>query len=148
MGAQQQRVGIIGLGNMGGRIARRIVAAGHRPLGYDLDPERASSAGVAAAASVAALGREEVLRGLGWLFETFSARVHHMGPSGAGHTAKLLNNFLNGVSLAASAEVMVAARRAGLDLGTFLDVVNSSSGANYATRSRFPSIIRGDYLEG
>ena len=36
---------------------------------------------------------------------------------GSGHVAKLLNNFLNGVSLAATAEVMVAARAAGLDLG-------------------------------
>jgi 3-hydroxyisobutyrate dehydrogenase-like beta-hydroxyacid dehydrogenase len=71
-----------------------------------------------------------------------------MGSSGSGHTAKLLNNFLNGVSLAATAEVMVAARKAGLDLRTFLDVVNHSSGVNFASLNRFPSIIEGDYLEG
>ena len=71
-----------------------------------------------------------------------------MGASGSGHTAKLLNNFLNGVSLAATAEVMVAARKAGLDLRTFLDVVNHSSGVNFATLNRFPRIIEGDYLEG
>ena len=33
--------------------------------------------------------------------ETFSSRVYHMGAPGSGHVAKLLNNFLNGVSLAA-----------------------------------------------
>ena len=71
-----------------------------------------------------------------------------MGASGAGHTAKLLNNFLNGISLAATAEVMVAARKAGLDLRTFLDVLNNSSGVNFATLSRFPHIVEGDYLEG
>ena len=71
-----------------------------------------------------------------------------MGASGAGHTAKLLNNFLNGVSLAATAEVLVAARKAGLDLRTFLDVVNHSSGVNFATLNRFPHIVEGDYLEG
>ena len=71
-----------------------------------------------------------------------------MGESGAGHTAKLLNNFLNGVSLAATAEVLVAARKAGLDLRTFLDVVNHSSGVNFATLNRFPHIVEGDYLEG
>ena len=43
---------------------------------------------------------------------------------------------------------MVAARRAGLDLATFLDVVNHSSGVTFASLNRFPSIIRGDYLEG
>jgi 3-hydroxyisobutyrate dehydrogenase len=225
-------VGVVGLGNMGGRIARRIVAGGHDVLGHDLDPGRAPAAGVRAAPTLADLvrgadvvllslpdspavesvvlgdggvlascrpgqvvvdlstaapsstvalharlagrgvelvdagisggaaaaergtltimagGSEEVVNGLAWLFETFSSRVSHMGPSGAGHTAKLLNNFLNGVSLAATAEVMVAARRAGLDLERFLDVVNHSSGVNFATLNRFPSIIRGDYLEG
>ena len=82
------------------------------------------------------------------ILETFSSRVYHMGPSGAGHVAKLLNNFLNGISLAATAEVMVAARKADLDLAQFLDVVNHSSGVNFATLNRFPRIVEGDYLEG
>jgi 3-hydroxyisobutyrate dehydrogenase len=43
---------------------------------------------------------------------------------------------------------MVAARKFGLNLATFLDVLNNSSGVNFATLNRFPSIIRGDYLEG
>ena len=51
-----------------------------------------------------------------------------MGASGAGHTTKILNNFLNAVSLAATAEVMVAARLAALDLGRVLEVINTSSG--------------------
>jgi 3-hydroxyisobutyrate dehydrogenase-like beta-hydroxyacid dehydrogenase len=61
---------------------------------------------------------------------------------------KLLNNFLNGISLAATAEVMVAARKAGLALEQLLDVLNTSTGVNFATLNRFPSIVRGDYLEG
>jgi 3-hydroxyisobutyrate dehydrogenase-like beta-hydroxyacid dehydrogenase len=71
-----------------------------------------------------------------------------MGDPGSGHVAKLLNNFLNGISLAATAEVMVAAKQAGLDLSQFLDVVNNSSGVNFATLNRFPRIVEGDYLEG
>ena len=82
------------------------------------------------------------------VLERFAAKIFHMGDSGAGHVAKLLNNFLNGVSLAATAEVMVAAKVSGLDLETFLDVLNASSGVNFATLNRFPHIIKGDYLEG
>jgi 3-hydroxyisobutyrate dehydrogenase-like beta-hydroxyacid dehydrogenase len=82
------------------------------------------------------------------ILERFAAKIVHMGDSGAGHITKLLNNFLNGISLAATAEVMVAAKRSGLDLETFLDVVNASSGVNYATLNRFPHIIKGNYLEG
>ena len=82
------------------------------------------------------------------ILERFAAKIFPMGESGAGHIAKLLNNFLNGISLAATAEVMVAAKLSGLDLETFLEVVNASSGVNFATLNRFPHIIKGDYLEG
>ncbi len=82
------------------------------------------------------------------VLEVFSSKIFHMGAIGSGHTTKLLNNFLNGVSLAATAEVMIAARRAGLDLHQVLDVVNSSSGVNFATLKRFPRIVDGDYMEG
>lgn len=226
------RVGVIGLGNMGGRITRRIVSAGRPVLGFDLDPGRASAVGAEPAASAAAVaeasdvvllslpdspivervvlgedgilgaaraglvvadlstsapsstvelhrllavhgtelvdagisggaaaaeagtltimagGSEAALGTIRPVLETFSGRIFHMGESGAGHTAKLLNNFLNGISLAATAEVMVAARKAGLELHTFLDVLNSSSGVNFATLNRFPRIVDGDYLEG
>jgi 3-hydroxyisobutyrate dehydrogenase-like beta-hydroxyacid dehydrogenase len=82
------------------------------------------------------------------LLAAFSAHVHHMGGSGTGHVAKVLNNFLNGVTLAATAEVMVAGKKAGLDLAQLLDVINSSSGVSFASLNRFPHIIKGDYLEG
>ena len=42
----------------------------------------------------------------------------------------------------------MAAKKAGLDLARVLDVINASSGVNFASRSRFPHIINGDYLEG
>lgn len=226
------KIGIVGLGNMGGRIARRLLAAGEPVLGYDLSTEAVVRSGATPAPSVGALvtevdavmlslpdsraveavvyGDEGILvhcresqivvdlgtsapsstarihgalagRGVEYLdagisggakaaeqgtltimaggspealervkpaLAHFAARVYHMGESGAGHTAKLLNNYLNGVSLAATAEVMVAARKAGLDLPTLLDVINHSSGVNFATLERFPRIVKGDYLEG
>jgi 3-hydroxyisobutyrate dehydrogenase len=80
--------------------------------------------------------------------DLFAAKIFHVGDSGAGHATKLLNNFLNAVSLASTAEVMVAAKKAGLDLRTVLEVFNAGSGINFATLNRFPHIIEGDYLEG
>jgi 3-hydroxyisobutyrate dehydrogenase-like beta-hydroxyacid dehydrogenase len=232
-GSRQGRaIGFIGLGNMGGRMTRRLVAAGFEVTGYDLRAGQAEAAGAAAAASPAAVcgGTDVVLlslpdsraveavvlgggglltvarpgqviidlstsapsstqriaaalaeRGTGyldagvsggsaaaekgtltimvggpaallesvrWVFAPIAAKVVLMGGSGAGHSTKLLNNFLNAVTLAATAEVMVAARKAGLDLAAVLDVINSSSGVSFASTSRFPHIIRGDYLEG
>jgi 3-hydroxyisobutyrate dehydrogenase-like beta-hydroxyacid dehydrogenase len=78
----------------------------------------------------------------------FATNVFHLGASGAGHTAKLLNNFLNAVALSATAEVMVAGKKAGLDLHLLLEVFNKSSGVNFATINRFPKMVDGDYLKG
>jgi 3-hydroxyisobutyrate dehydrogenase len=225
-------IGFIGLGNMGGRMTRRLIGAGHSVLGFDPAPGRAATAGAAPAASVSEVVRgsdcillslpdssviEAVVRGDGgvlaagrpgqvvidlstaapsssialhgelagreiefldagisggaaaaergtltvmvggsatalesvsWVLAPIASKVVHMGKPGSGHTTKVLNNFLNAVSLAATAEVMLAATKAGLDLGRLLDVINASSGVNFATQNRFPHIIRGDYLEG
>ena len=43
-------VGVVGLGNMGGRIARRLVDGGEDVVGFDLDAARAADAGARAAA--------------------------------------------------------------------------------------------------
>jgi 3-hydroxyisobutyrate dehydrogenase-like beta-hydroxyacid dehydrogenase len=98
--------------------------------------------------SIMAGGSEVAIDRVRPLLNSFSTNVYFMGAPGAGHCTKLLNNFLSAVGLAASAEAMVAARKAGLDLAKVLDVFNHSSGINFATINRFPAIIKGDYLEG
>jgi 3-hydroxyisobutyrate dehydrogenase len=224
--------GIVGLGNMGGRIAARMHASGQAVLGYDSNPQAGAARGIAAAGSLRELvgavevillslpdstvveaviaGEDGVLascrpgqivvdlstsspsstvalagelsqRGVAMLdagisggaaaaergtltimvggeaaaleqvrgvLSSFSERLFHMGASGSGHATKLLNNFLNAVTLAATAEVMVAARLAELDLPQVLEVINASSGVSFASLNRFPRIVEGDYLEG
>jgi 3-hydroxyisobutyrate dehydrogenase-like beta-hydroxyacid dehydrogenase len=93
-------------------------------------------------------GDEAALDRVRDVLASFATNVFYVGSSGAGHTTKLLNNFLNAVALSATAEVMVAAKKAGLDLETVLEVFNKSSGVNFATINRFPKIIKGDYLKG
>ena len=50
-------VAVIGLGNMGMAMLKRLIASGHRPRGWDLDPakrEAARQAGAEIAADLAA----------------------------------------------------------------------------------------------
>ena len=225
-------VGFVGVGNMGGRMTRRLIAAEHDVLAVDASPARVAECGARPAGSLAKLAAscdvimlslpdspviERVIRGddgllaaartgqvivdlstadpqstvrlhgdlaargvqfldagisggaaaadkgtltlmvggdasalatVRPLLDAFSAHVHHMGASGTGHVTKVLNNFLNGVTLAATAEVMVAGKKAGLDLAQLLEVINTSSGVSFASLNRFPRIITGDYLEG
>ena len=227
-----RRIGFIGLGNMGGRMTRRLVDHGHPVIGFDPVPGRAAQAGATPVASVAEVvggsdcillslpdssviesvvlgagglleaarpgqviadlstaapsstvrlhaalaarqidyldagisggaraaeqgtltvmvgGRAAALDAISGVFKPIASKVVYMGDSGAGHLTKVLNNFLNAVSLTATAEVMLAAKKAGLDLARVLEVINTSSGVNFATLNRFPHIIRGDYLEG
>jgi 3-hydroxyisobutyrate dehydrogenase-like beta-hydroxyacid dehydrogenase len=113
----------------------------------------AGISGGAAAAEKGALtlmvgGDADALDRVRGVLDQFATSIFHSGPSGAGHTTKLLNNFLNAIALSATAEVMVAGRKAGLDLATLLEVFNKSSGINFATINRFPKMITGDYLKG
>jgi len=226
------RIGFVGLGNMGGRMGRRIVDAGVPLAGFDLRAQNIVDAGATALSSPAAvmgesdvvllslpdstvvedvvfgeggllaaagegaivvdlstsapestrrIERELAAKGVSFLdagisggaaaaesgtltlmvggdeaslervrgtLDLFSSNIFYCGPSGSGHLVKILNNFLNAVSLSATAEMMVVAKKAGLDLAMVLDVVNASSGVNFATLNRFPKIIHGDYLKG
>lgn len=225
------KAAMVGLGNLGGRMAVRLREVGHDVTGFDVREDRAGELGLPAAASLAAaceagvvllslpsdaaiadvvLGAEGIRaqapegtivvdlstasptgsrerhatlaeRGIPFLdagvsggpaaaeagtltlmiggdpavldrvrpvLDGIGRRIFHLGEPGAGHAAKVVNNYLNGVNLAASAEAMVVGVRAGLDPRALLEVINASSGANWATENRFPSIVEGDYLEG
>ncbi len=59
-------LGFVGLGNMGGRMTRRLVGAGIRVVGYDTRAGQAASAGAVAAAALGDVcdGTEVVLLSL------------------------------------------------------------------------------------
>ena len=59
----------------------------------------------------------------------FCENVYHVGPPGAGHTLKLLNNFLALTQVAAIAEAFAVATRAGVPHAKLFEVV-SGGGVN------------------
>jgi len=74
-------------------------------------------------------------------------RVFHVGlEPGMAQTMKLLNNYLSGTALAATAEAMVFGAKAGLDPDMMVEVVNAGSGRNSASQDKFPrSILTGSF---
>jgi 3-hydroxyisobutyrate dehydrogenase-like beta-hydroxyacid dehydrogenase len=60
---------------------------------------------------------------------------------GAGQTMKLANNFLSGTAMVATSEAVVMGVKAGLDPAVMIDVINSGSGMNTASRDKFPRSI-------
>ena len=67
------------------------------------------------------------------LLQTMGAQLFETGGIGAGHATKALNNLIAATSFVATSEAMLAAKRFGLDLDTFVDVVNVSTGQNFMT---------------
>lgn len=74
-------------------------------------------------------GDPEVIKEIRPILECFAEAIVHAGGIGAGHTLKLINNFIALGTAAAVAEGIATAARAGVDMTALRDVV-SSGGAN------------------
>jgi 3-hydroxyisobutyrate dehydrogenase len=68
-------------------------------------------------------------------------RVVVVGPAGAGHALKALNNLLSATHLLASVEALRVGRRFGLDPDTMLDAINGSTGRSYSTEFKLPRFV-------
>jgi 3-hydroxyisobutyrate dehydrogenase-like beta-hydroxyacid dehydrogenase len=66
----------------------------------------------------------------------------YMGETpGAGQVAKLANNLLSLAAIAVTAEAMTLALKAGLDPARMIEVLNAGTGANSATRDKWPRAV-------
>lgn len=71
------------------------------------------------------------------LLDVMGRAVHHLGPLGAGHAMKCLNNTITAVTLLATAEGLAAGKRHGLDPAVMVDVLNDSTGGSWISRTQF-----------
>ena len=60
---------------------------------------------------------------------------------GAGQVAKLANNLLSLAAIATTAEAMTLGIKAGLDPARMIEVLNAGTGANSATRDKWPRAV-------
>lgn len=77
------------------------------------------------------------------LLRVLGERVLHVGPVGAGHALKALNNLMSATHLLVSSEALLAGIRFGLDPAVMLDVVNGSSGRSGSTETKWPRHVLG-----
>jgi putative dehydrogenase len=80
--------------------------------------------------------------------EGFSKHIFHLGPVGAGSTAKMVNQILVYCNLAASVEAMTLCRKAGADPQAVYDVICTAMGTSAIFASRVPKLIDGTYQSG
>lgn len=72
------------------------------------------------------------------LIDAMAGRVFHAGGAGSGQAAKIANNMMLGINLAALCEGSVLAARLGLDAKTFFEIASVSSGDSWALRNWYP----------
>lgn len=71
----------------------------------------------------------------------FSGKVEHVGPVGAAHALKAVNNALLAVNIQAAGEGLAALMKLGVKAGVALDVINASSGRSNVTENLFPERV-------
>ncbi|HUL69517.1 MAG TPA: NAD(P)-dependent oxidoreductase [Gemmatimonadales bacterium] len=121
------------------RIAQRLAMRG---VGFIDAPVSGGTNGAAAGTlTVMAGGAEaDVQRGRPYL-ESFATRIEHVGPVGAGHALKAINNSLLAVNILALAEGLAGLAKAGVAPRKALEVLNASSGRSFVSEVLVPERV-------
>ncbi len=80
------------------------------------------------------------------VLKAIAAKVYELGDEvGTGSKVKMINQLLAGVHIAAAAEAIALAIRAGADPRVVYEVISNSAGSSWMFQNRVPHILDGDY---
>lgn len=78
------------------------------------------------------------------LLETYSENIAYFGPPGAGHSAKLINNFITMGYAALITEGLAMCFRAGVNADNLYEVMAAGGADSGVLRKMVPPLLRGD----
>lgn len=134
----------------GATAATRAMAAEIAATGIELIDAPVSGGPLGAAAGTIAImvgGSDAQYARIEPILTVISPNVAHVGPLGAGHTLKALNNMMSAANRLLAFEAVGLAVANGIDAKLAVDVINKSSGRNNATVNVFPTHIFTDNFE-
>lgn len=68
--------------------------------------------------------------------------IFHLGPIGAGHTMKTVNNLATALTCLGTAEAMIIGKAHGLEPSSMIDVLNVSTGQSFVTSRKYgPQVV-------
>lgn len=79
------------------------------------------------------------------LLTIMGREIVHTGELGSASVLKVITNYLAGVSLVATGEAFMVAKKAGLDLGVAWDAIRISAGNSYTHETEAQMILSGVY---
>jgi len=117
-------------------------------IGFVDGPVSGGPKGAATATMTMVLGGSEAdVAAVEPILAVISAKRVHVGPVGAGHVTKIINNMLTGVHLLAASEAVRAAQASGVDPEKLVEALNGGSGRNSATLTNYPTWIFNDTFD-
>jgi len=93
-------------------------------------------------------GADDAMAACKPVFDAIAGAVTHVGPSGAGHTIKLLHNMVCHTNFLVVSEAGRLAGRAGIPLETAIKVFNAGNARSYISEQRFPNHILSGTFDG
>lgn len=96
--------------------------------------------------TVMASGSKQAFEKLRPVLDATAAKVYNIGDKiGLGATVKIVHQLLAGVHIAAGAEAMALASKAGIPLDVMYDVVTNAAGNSWMFENRMKHVVDGDY---
>lgn len=89
-------------------------------------------------------GDPETVRAVRPIIECYADTIIEAGALGAGHTLKLLNNFISIGTCAVIAEAVATAAKLGVDLSKFYEVVSAGGANSKMFQMVMPWVLEGD----
>lgn len=127
-------------------LAAKITAAGYD---YIDAPVTGVPADIQAGNTVFLIGADEtVLDRARPFMNTVGKRIVHFGPIGSGTVYKLMHNLLGAVHIAAAAELVAVAQKAGLDGDVVAETFATGANASMSGKMTLPGMISGNHHEG
>ncbi len=75
------------------------------------------------------------------VLDAFTTELYHLGPSGSGHSMKLIFNLVVHTNFLVICEAGLMAEKSGIPLASMIEVINAGNARNYASERRFPDHI-------
>ncbi|MFE8046411.1 NAD(P)-dependent oxidoreductase [Brenneria goodwinii] len=125
-------------------IAQRL--AEHQLIMLDAPVSGGAVKAAAGEMTVMASGADLAFDKLQPVLNAVASKVYRIGDEiGLGATVKIIHQLLAGVHIAAGAEAMALASRAGIPLDIMYDVVTNAAGNSWMFENRMRHVVDGDY---
>ncbi len=129
------------------RIAERLATRGCRMLDAPVSggPSRAENGTL----TIMVGGEAADVQRARPVLEALGSRIVHVGPLGSGQVAKICNNLLGAIVMAANCEALALGVKCGLKADALRELILASSGANWLLEHHVPrNVLRDRYEPG